>query len=86
MDKSVLYWSAFVRAKGVYMRKIVGIAVSGLFLSAGAALAEGPRVYAYPGENFCPTGLQPVTISGVISCGTPNQKVSYSAMKATPGS
>ncbi|WP_254695445.1 hypothetical protein [Oceanicola sp. D3] len=66
----------------------VSLAVAGLILGAGAVMAQGkpdaPRIYAYPGENFCPTGLQPVTISGVICCGTPNQKVSYASMKATP--
>ncbi|MBY6048050.1 hypothetical protein [Vannielia litorea] len=71
------------------MRKSVSITAIGLLLGAGAALAEGkadaPKIYAYPGENFCPEGLQPVTLDGVISCGTPNQTVSYGAMKATPG-
>lgn len=66
------------------MRKTIGFAAAGLMLSAGAALADGPRVYAYPAENFCPAGLQPVTISGAICCGVPNQTVSYSSMKATP--
>ena len=31
-------------------------------------------VWAYPArENFCPTGLQPVSIGGVICCGVPNR-------------
>ncbi|SIN81254.1 hypothetical protein [Vannielia litorea] len=70
------------------MRQTVSLAIAGLILGAGAALAQGapdaPRIYAYPGENFCPAGLRPVTIDGVICCGTPNQTVSYAAMKATP--
>ncbi|WP_252942708.1 hypothetical protein [Oceanicola sp. 502str15] len=70
------------------MRRSVLMATAGLILGAGAAFAQGapdaPRIYAYPGENFCPAGLQPITISGVICCGTPNQKVSYASMKATP--
>lgn len=55
----------------------------GLVLMSSGALADGhstsgPRVYPVHGvENYCPTGLQPVTISGVICCGTPNQKMSY---------
>lgn len=62
----------------------------GLILLSGAAMADGhsnagPRVYAYDGgANYCPEGLQPVTISGVICCGTPNQKVSYQQMLAHP--
>lgn len=28
-------------------------------------------VYAYPTANYCPAGLQPVMIGGVICCGTP---------------
>lgn len=70
------------------MRKAVIGATCGLLLAGGAALAQSkadaPRVYAYPGENFCPAGLRPVTIDGVISCGTPTQSLSYAAMKATP--
>jgi len=56
---------------------------AGISLLAGAAAADQPRVYAYPShENYCPAGLQPVTISGVICCGTPNQSVSYQHMMA----
>ncbi len=30
-------------------------------------------VYAYPSKaNYCPAGLQPVTVGGVICCGVPN--------------
>ena len=37
-----------------------------------------PKVYPYSThQNFCPHGLQPVSINGVICCGTPNQHVSY---------
>ncbi|MEM7520509.1 MAG: hypothetical protein AAF307_05675 [Pseudomonadota bacterium] len=35
-------------------------------------------------QNFCPAGLQPVTISGVISCGNPNKAVSYQQMLRHP--
>ena len=41
-------------------------------------LAGGPRVYAYEGvANYCPAGLQPVSINGAICCGDPNQAQSY---------
>lgn len=63
------------------------------FLAAGAlvlasavpALAMDAKIYAYnSGHNFCPNGTQPITIDGVICCGTPNQSVSYQQMQAHP--
>ena len=34
---------------------------------------EGVLFQAYPASaNYCPQGLQPVTLGGVICCGTPN--------------
>ncbi|PKQ11145.1 MAG: hypothetical protein CVT70_15920 [Alphaproteobacteria bacterium HGW-Alphaproteobacteria-1] len=54
---------------------VAALALAGL---AGPALAQGPRVYAYESKaNFCPAGLQPVTLNGVICCGVPNQDQSY---------
>jgi hypothetical protein len=29
-------------------------------------------IHAYPAANYCPQGLQPVSVGGVICCGTPN--------------
>lgn len=53
-----------------------------LALGAAPALAEGPRVYAYSGvANYCPQGSQPITINGVICCGTPNQSLTYQQAK-----
>ena len=46
-----------------------------------------PSVMIYPVKskhNFCPQGLQPVTIDGAISCGTPNKHITYNQMLATP--
>lgn len=44
---------------------------------AGPALAEA-KIYPYHSKhNYCPAGLQPITISGVICCGTPNQSITY---------
>lgn len=51
-----------------------------------AAMA-GNEVTIYPfaaSHNFCPAGLQPVTISGTVCCGTPTTNVSYQHMKAHP--
>lgn len=34
--------------------------------------ADQIAVWAYPSkQNYCPNGLQPVTIGGVICCGSP---------------
>jgi hypothetical protein len=42
------------------------------------ALAGGVGTYAYESrDNFCPVGLQPVTLNGVICCGVPNQEQTY---------
>ncbi|WP_135503694.1 hypothetical protein [Roseovarius aestuariivivens] len=63
-----------------YIAAALTVAVLG-----GPAMAEGPKVYAYPSKhNYCPQGLQPVTISGVICCGTPNQSMTYQQVKAHP--
>lgn len=63
------------------------VAGAALALIGSAGLADGPKVYPYASsENYCPDGLQPVSISGVICCGTPNTKQSYqSAMAHTSG-
>lgn len=56
-------------------------------LGAGAVLAQeatGPRIYAYHTANYCPTGLQPVTINGTTCCGVPNQTMSYKHALAHP--
>ncbi|WP_425099622.1 hypothetical protein [Tropicibacter sp. S64] len=60
---------------------------AGFAMTAGAALAWGDAyrgdatndpnsnflMHSYPSkENFCPAGLQPVTLGGVICCGVPN--------------
>ena len=43
------------------------------------------KVYRVPTTaNYCPQGLQPVTISGSISCGRPTERVTYQQMLQTP--
>jgi hypothetical protein len=63
--------------------------ISALGITLGAVLptqsAADAKIYAYPASaNYCPAGLQPITIAGVICCGTPNQSVSYQAMMTHP--
>lgn len=46
-----------------------------------------PDLNIYPvhtKSNYCPAGLQPVTISGSISCGIPNTSVTYRHMMTHP--
>ncbi|MFU8777383.1 MAG: hypothetical protein ACNA7M_06905 [Roseovarius sp.] len=54
------------------------ILISALACLATPALAQSAKVYAYESKsNYCPAGLQPVTLNGVICCGQPNQTQSY---------
>lgn len=54
--------------------------------AAPLAAQEVPiPIWAYESrENYCPQGLQPVTYDGAISCGTPNQTVSYQTALREP--
>lgn len=69
------------------MRLFWGCAMA-LLLGTGAALADGhsshePRIYpVHTSHNYCPAGLQPVTIDGTICCGRPNQHMSYQQVMA----
>lgn len=61
-------------------------AAAALTMTGSAALAWGDMymgdgthnpnsnvlVHSYSGANYCPEGLQPVMVGGVICCGTPN--------------
>jgi hypothetical protein len=49
------------------------------------ALAGGPPLYPYAtSANYCPPGLQPVTINGAICCGVPNQHLTYQQVMQHP--
>lgn len=63
---------------------LTGVGMMMAALMPGQVAAEA-KIYPYNASaNYCPSGLQPITISGVICCGTPNQHVSYQSMKAQP--
>lgn len=50
-----------------------------------AQVAAEAKIYPFAsGANYCPAGLQPITISGVICCGVPNQHMSYQQALAHP--
>lgn len=68
----------------MYMFKCLS---AGLVATAVAvpAAAEGVKIYPYASAaNYCPTGLQPVSINGVICCGEPNQSQSYQQVMVYP--
>ena len=53
--------------------------------AAVPALANGPAIYPYATTaNYCPGGLQPISINGVICCGTPNQSMTYQQATSAP--
>lgn len=66
--------------------KTVALAAAvGLGVAMPLVAGSEARIYPYAtSENYCPAGLRPVTINGVICCGTPNQTISYQAAKAHP--
>mmetsp|Transcript_5247 Transcript_5247/g.9640 ORF Transcript_5247/g.9640 Transcript_5247/m.9640 type:complete len:96 (+) Transcript_5247:62-349(+) len=65
--------------------KVLTAAATFTLMGAVSALADMPKVYAVHSQhNYCPAGLQPVTISGVICCGRPNQTMSYQQVMAHP--
>ena len=56
-----------------------------LMAVSAPAMAKEAKLYPYASKaNYCPAGLQPVTMGGVICCGTPNQNVSYQSMMVHP--
>ncbi len=66
------------------MRYTTLIAAAVALTAASAAMAQ-PKIYAYHStHNFCPAGLQPVTMNGEICCGQPNQSMSYQQVMAHP--
>ena len=61
------------------------IAALGLMTVAPQTATAETKIYPYKThENYCPTGLQPVSINGVICCGKSNQHISYQSAMAHP--
>ena len=63
-------------------RFLIGAAVAALW--AVPAAADMPVYANAGGPNYCPSGLQPVVVGGVICCGTPNRSISYQQANAHP--
>lgn len=61
------------------------IAALGLMTAAPQTATAETKIYPYKAsENYCPAGLRPVSINGVICCGQPNQHISYQSAMAHP--
>jgi hypothetical protein len=53
--------------------------------AAMPASAMDAKIYPYHSKhNYCPDGLQPVSVGGVICCGQPNQSMTYAQMQRHP--
>ena len=66
------------------MKKLILCAGFGLLAMAAPAAADA-KLFPYPASaNYCPQGLQPIQMGGVICCGVPNQQVTYSQYQAHP--
>lgn len=64
--------------------KVIAAAAAVTLMGAVSSMAQ-PKIYAYhSSHNFCPAGLQPVTMNGEICCGRPNQGISYQQVMSHP--
>ena len=68
------------------MRIIPSLAIAATAaLIAAPAAAEGVKLYPYATNvNYCPAGLQPIVVAGVICCGQPNTHMSYQQVMRHP--
>lgn len=67
------------------MKKLIISAGFGLLAMAAPAAAMEAKLFAYPtSANYCPAGLQPIVLGGVICCGVPNQAGTYSDYQRHP--
>lgn len=52
---------------------LTGLAAPALAGGHSQPASDNMLVWAYPTKhNYCPAGLQPVMVGGVVCCGTPN--------------
>lgn len=70
------------------MLKFTGMMVAatvGLMVAAPQTAQAEVKIYPYKtSQNYCPAGLQPVSINGVICCGKPTTQMSYQSAMAHP--
>ncbi|WP_415921052.1 hypothetical protein [Tateyamaria sp. SN6-1] len=68
-------------AKAAALTAVLTITGTGVAMADG----HGPKIYAYKSHaNYCPAGLQPVTMDGTICCGVPNQQHTYQQVMSHP--
>lgn len=61
------------------------VSAFGLMTAIPQTATAEVKIYPYQAsENYCPTGLQPVSINGIICCGQPNQRISYQSAMGHP--
>lgn len=54
-------------------------------LTVAPAAAEEAKIYLFESQaNYCPAGLGPVAVAGVISCGVANQAQTYQQVMRHP--
>jgi len=64
--------------------KSIAIGLTAALIGTGA-MGGDMQIYPYhSSENYCPAGLQPITMNGVICCGTPTTTQSYQSVMAHP--
>ena len=69
------------------MRFSIFVGLCAAFATPVIAAGTDPVVvYPYANTvNYCPAGLQPVTVDGTVSCGTPTTNVTYQQATAANG-
>ncbi|QEW19265.1 hypothetical protein LA6_001448 [Marinibacterium anthonyi] len=76
--KPFLYACAATLAAGAVMASDAANVQQSSSQSPLGIYATGSR------DNYCPAGLQPVTVDGTTSCGTPNRSGTYDEARRTP--
>jgi len=67
------------------MRRLSSLVILLVAAMALPASAEGVKLYPYATTvNYCPAGLQPIVLNGVICCGQPNTGMTWQQVKRHP--
>ena len=65
--------------------RFTSLVIAGLVAWAVPAASSDVRIYPYAtAVNYCPAGLQPVVLNGVICCGRPTVHQSYQQVMRHP--
>ncbi len=64
---------------------LAGLGLALVAAVPAAAASDGPTIYVYPSAvNYCPTGLQPIALNGVICCGVPTTTQTWDQVMRHP--